>query len=58
MLNQVFRANNMEDKLVVGRRAIRDGLKDMDRFAGNDAGVVFPEWNSDFSTWSSSSAVR
>ena len=34
----------MEDKLVVGRRAIGDGLKDMERFAGNESEVVFPEW--------------
>ena len=34
----------MVDKLVVGRRAIGDGLKDMDSFAGNNAEVVFPEW--------------
>ena len=34
----------MEDKLVVGRRAICDGLKDMERFAGNESEVVFPEW--------------
>ena len=34
----------MEDKLVMGRRATGDGLKDMERFAGNESEVVFPEW--------------
>ena len=34
----------MEDKLVVGRRDTGDGLKGMERFAGNESEVVFPEW--------------
>ena len=34
----------MEDKLVMGRRATGDGLKDLERFAGNESEVVFPEW--------------
>ena len=28
----------------MGRRATGDGLKDMERFAGNESEVVFPEW--------------
>ena len=34
----------MEDKLVVGRRDTGDGLKGMERFAGNESEVVFSEW--------------